>query len=130
MLINKQSLKINNINMADYITEVEFGYNKAWASDSGRNMKASMSGTFLGVVVKLKLTFKPLTQTELETLAPILDSAWQSTTYYDPVLRRLNTITTYTGDWATRNKNTFTNVARANESFPISVIATDPREVD
>lgn len=128
MLIDKNSLKVNGVDFAQYITEVEFGYNKMWGPDSGRNMKARMSGTYLGVIVKLKLNFRKLTQIELENVAPILDSAWQETTYYDPKLKRLNTIETYTGDWATRNRNTFTNVAKANEPFEISVIAVEPRE--
>ena len=129
MFLDKDSFLINNVSMGKYVTEIEYGYNKAWGSDSGRNLKFKMSGTFLGVVPKFKLNFIPLTKEELELLAPILDSAFQNTTYYDPVLKRMNTIETYTGDWATLNKNTFANVARANESFNISVIATEPREV-
>lgn len=128
MLTDKDSLIIDNLKMAQYLTEVEFGYNKMWGPDTGRNMKARMSGTYLGVIVKLKLSFRKLSQAELETLAPILDKAWQTTTYYDPKLKRLNTIETYTGDWATRNRNTFSNVAKANEPFEISVIAVEPRE--
>ena len=38
MYINKDSLIIDGINMGKYITEVEYGYNKLWASDSGRNL--------------------------------------------------------------------------------------------
>ena len=128
MFINKDSFLINNISIGQYVTEIEYGYNKMWGPDSGRNLKAKMSGTFLGVIPKFRLNFIPLTQEELELLAPILDSAYQNTTYYDPVLKQMTTIETYTGDWATLNKNTFTNVARANESFNISVIATEPRE--
>ena len=129
MFVNKEGFLINNVSMGQYITEIEFGYNKMWGPDSGRNLKAKMSGSFLGVVPKFRLNFIKLTQQELETLAPILDSAFQNTTYYDPVLKRMNTIETYTGDWATLNRNTFTDIARANESFSISVIATEPREV-
>ena len=129
MFVDKDSFLINNLSIGKYVTEIEFGYNKMWGPDSGRNLKAKMSGTFLGVVPKFRLNFIKLTQQELETLAPILDSAFQNTTYYDPVLKRMNTIETYTGDWATLNRNTFTDVARANESFSISVIATEPREV-
>ena len=128
MYINENSLIIDGLNMGEYLTQVEFGFNKVWGPESGRNLKSIMSGTFLGIVVKLKLTFKPTTQEELELLAPILDSPSQSTSYYDPVLKRQNIIETYTGDWATLNKNVFSNVARANESFTISVIAIAPRE--
>lgn len=38
MLINKDSLGVNGINMAPYLTEVEYGYNKLWGKDSGRNL--------------------------------------------------------------------------------------------
>lgn len=127
MFLDKDSLFINNVNLGQYLVEVEYGYNKTWGKDSGRNLLAEMSGTFLGVVVKLRLTFGKLTQQELELLAPILDSAWQQTTYYDPVKKAMTTMDTYTGDWATLNKSTFINHARANESFSISVIAVSPR---
>lgn len=127
MFINKNSLSIDGVNMGNYLLEVEYGYNKLWSNDSGRNLAGTQTGTLIGIFPKLKLTFAPLTQAELETIAPILDKATQNTTYYDPVKRAMTTMSTYTGDWATTNKNTFTNVARANESFSISVIARSRR---
>lgn len=135
MFINKNSLKIKKsggssyIALGDYITQVEYGYNKLWGKDTGRNLKGRTTGTLLGIVVKLKLSFAPLTKDELELLSPILNSAYQSTQYYDPDLRQITTIQTYTGDWATLNKNSFENVAKVNEGFDISVIATIPRSV-
>jgi len=127
MFINKDSIVINNVSMGKYLLQVEYGYNKVWGPDTGRNLKFKMTGTYGGVVPKLKLTFGKLTKSELETLAPILDSAWQQTTYYDPV-KGVRTMETYTGDWATLNKSTFVNHARSNESFDISVIAVEPRD--
>ena len=127
MFLNKNSFLINGVNIGQYLLQIQYERNKVWASDTGRNLKAKMTGTFLGVVPKFKLTFRRLTQAELEMIAPILDSAWQNTRYYDPISRAMVTIETYTGDWVTLNKNTFTNVAKANESFEISVIATTPR---
>lgn len=128
MLLNKDSLKVRGIdNFTDYIIEVEYGYNKLWAADSGRNLSGTNSGTFLGVFPKLKITFRATSQQELEALADVLDSAVQYVTYYDPHLKRLYEMDTYTGDWATRNKNTFINVAKANESFEISFIANRKR---
>lgn len=128
MFLDKDSVIINNVSMGQYLLQVEYDYNKMWGPDTGRNLKAKMSGTYLGVVPKLRLTFGKLTQQELELLAPILDSAWQQTTYYDPVEGE-RTMETYTGDWKTLNKTTFERHARANESFDISVIAVEPREV-
>lgn len=128
MLLNKDSLKVRGIdNFASYITEVEYGYNKIWGKDSGRTISGDNSGSLLGIYPKIRVTFKPTTQKELEILAPILDSAVQYVTYDDPYLKRPYEMETYTGDWATRNRNTFENVARANESFQISFIANKKR---
>lgn len=127
MFINKNSLSIDGVNIGNYLLEVEYGYNKLWSNDSGRNLAGTQTGTLIGIFPKLKLTFVPLTQAELEILAPILDKATQNTTYYDPVKKALTTMSTYTGDWSTTNRNTFSNVARANESFSISVIARSRR---
>lgn len=128
MLLNKDSLQIQGIkDITRYILEVEYGYNKLWGTDIGRNMAGTNSGTFLGIFPKLRITFRKTTQQELEDLAEILDSPVQYVTYYDPKLKRLYEMDTYTGDWATLNKNTFTNVAKANESFQISFIANRKR---
>lgn len=127
MYINKDSLIIEGLNLGEYITEVEYGYNKLWANDAGRTLAGSQSGTLIGIFPKLRVNFKKLTQEELELIAPILDQATQNIQYYDPVKRVMTTMSTYTGDWATLNRNTFTNVARANESFSISFISRKKR---
>lgn len=128
MLLNKDSLKIRGIeNFTNYIVEVEYGYYKLWGPDTGRNMAGTNSGSLTGIFPKLKITFKATSQHELEILADILDSAVQYVTYYDPKLKRMYEMDTYTGDWTTRNKNTFSNVARANEPFEISFIANRKR---
>lgn len=127
MYLDKNSLIIDGINMGQYLTEVEFGYNKLWGEDSGRNLAGEQSGSFIGVFSKLKLSFRSLTQAELELLAPSLDAPTQSVTYYDPYKKAMTTMSTYTGDWATTNRNTFSNVANANEPFQISFIARSRR---
>lgn len=127
MYIDKDSFIVNGLNLGQYVVEIGYGYNKLWASDSGRNMAGVQSGTLIGIFPKFKVEFRKLTREELETIAPILDSATQNTTYYDPVKKQLLTISTYTGDWETLNRNTFTNVARANEGFSISFISRKKR---
>ena len=127
MFIDKDSLIVNGVNFAEYVTEVKYGYNKLWAEDSGRNLAGTQSGTLIGIFPKLEVSFKKLTREELETIAPILDRATQNVTYYDPVKKGLYTMSTYTGDWATLNRNTFSNVARANETFSISFISRKKR---
>lgn len=126
MYLDENAFKIENINIGQYITGIEYGHNKIWADDSGRSLSGDMSGTFLGIVWKFKVKFAPMDKTTIELLSPILDSAWQNVTFYDTNSKSTRTIRTYTGDWATLNENMFSNVAKVNESFEISFIAKKP----
>lgn len=122
MFINKDSIKINGISFGKYLTEVEFQYNKLWSNDSGRNLAGVQSGTLVGIFPKFVLNFRRLTKAELNIVAPILDSARQQFTYYDPTKNQTKTITTYTGDWSVKNKNIM-----SNEGFNCSFIAVRKR---
>lgn len=99
MFVNKDSIIINNVSMGQYLTQADFEYNKLWASDSGRNLSGAQTGTLIGIFPKLVLTFRKLNQTELNILAPILDSATQTTQYHDDNSNSTKTMTTYSGDW-------------------------------
>ena len=122
MFLDKDSLIINDISIGKYIVEAKFQYNKLYASDSGRNLAGVQSGTLIGIFPKIILQFRPLSKTELEIIAPILDSASQNVTYYDPVKKTNITMDTYTGDWELTN----TNIMQ-NEPFSISFIAKKKR---
>lgn len=126
MFISKNSIIINGVSMGQYLVEAKFGYNKLWSSDSGRNLAGTQSGTLLGIFPKIILQFRKLEKTELETIIPILDSARQSVTYYDPNKKRNITMTTYTGDYEIINKNII-NDNRKNEGFSCSFIAVKKR---
>lgn len=122
MYVDRNSVIINNINMGQYLTQAEFQYNKLWASDSGRNLAGTQKGTLIGIFPKLILTFRPLTKDEVHYLAPIFDSARQTTQYYDDNKARMVTMTTYTGDWKAVSKK-----IDKCESFDISFISTKKR---
>lgn len=126
MFIDKNSITINGVSMGQYITQAEYGYNKLWASDSGRNLAGTMVSTLIGIFPKIVLQFRKLTKSELEVIIPILDSATQTVTYYDPNKKANTTITTYTGDYNVVNK-TIINGTRKNEGFSCSFIATSKR---
>lgn len=126
MLIDKNSIIINNVSMGQYLVQAEYQYNKLWASDSGRNLAGVQSGTLIGVFPKLVLQFRKLTKAELEIVVPILDSATQTTTYYDPNKKANTTMTTYTGDYSIVNKNII-NSNHKNEGFSCSFIAVRKR---
>ena len=118
MFINPNSLIVNNINLGKYIVQATYSYNKLWSSDSGRNLAGTQSGTLVGIFPKIIVQFRKLTQTELETLAPILDSSRQTVQYYDPNKKTMTTMTTYTGDYEVINKGIVGHVK--NEGFLIS----------
>ena len=126
MFIDKNSIIINSVSMGQYLVDAKYSYNKLWSNDSGRNLAGSMTGTLIGIYPKIILQFKPLTKAELEVIAPILDSANQTVTYYDPNKQQNVTMTTYTGDYEVVNKNIITGNTR-NEGFSCSFIAINKR---
>ena len=125
MFINKDSLIVNGINLGKYIVQATYSYNKLWSNDSGRNLAGVQSGTLIGIFPKIVVQFRKLTQTELETLTPILDSARQTVQYYDPNKKAMTTMTTYTGDYEIVNKGIIGHIK--NEGFQISFISTKRR---
>lgn len=126
MFINKDSIVINNVSMGQYLVEAQYQFNKLWSSDSGRNLAGTQTGTLVGIFPKLVLQFRPLTKNELEYIVPILDSAYQTVTYYDPNKKQNVTMTTYTGDYEVVNKKIISGNA-TNEGFSCSFIATRRR---
>ena len=116
MFINANSITINGVSMGQYITQADYEYNKLWGPDSGRNLAGEQTGTLIGIFPKLVLTFRRLTQSELHLLAPILDSARQTVTYYDDNKGSMTTMTTYSGDWKAVSKN-MTSVSGVTCSF-------------
>ena len=125
MYIDKDSLIVNNVNLGQYILEAKYSFNKLWSSDSGRNLAGTQSGTLIGIFPKITVQFRKLTQAELETLAPILDSARQIVQYYDPKNKAMTTMTTYTGDYEIDNKGIIGHVK--NEGFQVSFISVKRR---
>lgn len=122
MFVDKDSIKINNVSFGQYLTQAEYQYNKLWSDDSGRNLAGSQVGTLIGIFPKLVLQFRRLTKDELHLIAPILDSASQTTQYYDDYKAQNVTMSTYTGDWSVVNKS-----ININEPFSISVISRQRR---
>lgn len=126
MFIDKNSIIINGVNMGQYLVEAKFGYYKLWSSDSGRNLAGTQTGTLIGIFPKIILQFKKLTKSGLEAIVPILDSARQTVTYYDPNKKANVTMTTYSGDYEITNKHVI-NEVRKNEGFSCSFISTKKR---
>ncbi len=126
MFIDKDSLIVNGLNLGPFIVEAKYGYNKLWASDSGRNLAGTQTGTLIGIFPKIIVQFKKLTKEELETIVPLLDMPNQSVTYYDPYKKQKITMTTYTGDYEIVNKSII-NSFHKNEGFSVSFISVRKR---
>lgn len=122
MFIDKNSITINSVSMGQYLVQAEYQHNKLWGKNSGRNLAGKQKGTLIGIFPKLVLQFRKLTKDELVKLAPILDSAVQTTTYFDVYKNQLTTMSTYTGDWkyVSKNKN-------KADGFSCSFIAREKR---
>lgn len=123
MFIDKDSIVIDGVSMGQYLLQAKYEFNKIWGKDTGRNLAGKMIGSLLGIFPKLVLTFRKLSKEELNIIAPILNSANQTVTYYDPDYNSNVTITTYTGDWSILNKS-----IGKNGSFDCSFISTERRQ--
>lgn len=126
MFISKNSLIVNGLNFGPFILEAKYGYNKLWASDSGRNLAGVQSGTLIGIFPKIIVQFRKLNKDELETIIPILDSARQTVQYYDPYEKKMISMETYTGDYELTNKSIIDSTHK-NEGFNISFISVRKR---
>lgn len=131
MFIDKDSIKIKVgsgswVSMGQYITQAQYGYNKLWSSDSGRNLAGKQTGTLIGIFPKIILQFRKLTKDELEIIIPILDASRQTVRYYDPKKKDYREMETYTGDYEIVNKSII-DESHKNEGFSCSFIAISKR---
>lgn len=122
MFIDRNSIVVNGVSMGNYLLQAEYQFNKLWGEDSGRNLAGDMVATLVGIFPKIVLTFRKLSRDELRIIAPILNSANQSLSYFDPEKNTNVTMTTYTGDWKYTSK-----YINQGSSFEISFIATSRR---
>lgn len=88
MLVDKNSLIIDGIKMASYLTKVKFGYHKIWSSDTGRNMAGTNSGTLVGLFPKITMTFRKLNEEEVGEILHLFNKAENKVTFYNPDLRK------------------------------------------
>ena len=122
MIIDINSIKINGTAVADKLTEAVYSFNKLWGDDTGRSLSGNFSGTLRGIFPKIELTFKPMTQNELQTLVKLFDTDYQTLTYYDPYKEAVVDMQTYTGDYSYKVNNT-----NHTSTLKIPFIATKKR---
>ncbi len=122
MLIDTNSIKIDNIPMVQYLISAKFGYHKIWAKDSGRNMAFETTGTLGGIFPKVTLTFGRLNKEQMHIISALLNKATISLQYYDPEFEKIVTTPCYSGDWEFDQK-----VFNKSESFSVGIITRKKR---
>lgn len=88
MLIDKESLYIDGVAMAQYITKAKFGYHKIWGKDTGRALSGDNSGTLKGIYPKITMTFRKLNEEELGAVLALFNKAENKVTFYNPDLKK------------------------------------------
>lgn len=99
MLIDKDSLIIDGVKMAQYITKAKFGYHKIWGKDTGRALSGDNSGTLKGIYPKITMTFRKLNEKEAGDILSLFNKAENKVTFYNPDLRRtIHNMSCYSND--------------------------------
>ena len=88
MLIDKNSLIIDGVAMAQYLTKVKFGYHKKWGKDTGRSLSGDNSGTLKGIYPKITMTFRKLNEAEVNVVLSLFNKAENKVTFYNPDLKK------------------------------------------
>lgn len=99
MLIDKNSLIIDNVAMAQYLTKVKFGYHKIWGKDTGRSLSGDNSGTLKGIYPKITMTFRKLNEDEVGVILSLFNKAENKVTFYNPDLKKtITNMSCYSND--------------------------------
>ena len=88
MLIDKESLIIDGVYMAQYLTKVKFGYHKIWGKDTGRALSGDNSGTLKGIYPKITMAFRKLNEKEIGLILSLFNKAENKVTFYNPDLKK------------------------------------------
>lgn len=88
MLINKDSLIIDGVKIAQYLTEAKFGYHKIMGKDTGRALSGDNSGTLKGIYPKITMTFRKLNDEETGIILSLFNKAENKVTFYNPDLKK------------------------------------------
>lgn len=124
MLTNKESLIIDGVEMAQYLTEAKFGYHKIWGSDTGRALSGDNSGTLKGIYPKITMTFRKLNEEEIGVVLSLFNKAENKVTFYNPDLKKkITDMSCYSNDPEYNQK-----YLSKTEGCSIAVISNKKRE--
>ena len=124
MLIDKNSLIIDGVAMAQYLISAKFGYHKIWGKDTGRALSGDNSGTLKGIYPKITMSFRKLNEEEVGLLLSLFNKAENKVTFYNPDLKKkINNMSCYSNDQEMDQK-----YLGKIEGYSSAVIANKKRE--
>jgi len=124
MLLDKDSLIIDDVKMAQYLIDAHFGYHKIWSSKSGRNMAGVNSGSLVGIFPKITMNFRKLNYEETGVILSLFNKAENLVTFENPDLKRkIVKMSCYSNDQEFDQK-----YLGKIEGYSSAVIANEPRE--
>ncbi|MCI9247500.1 MAG: hypothetical protein HFJ30_10495 [Clostridia bacterium] len=124
MLIDKDSLIIDGVKMAQYLISAKFGYHKIWGKDTGRALSGDNSGTLKGIYPKITMTFRKLNEEEVGIILSLFNKAENKVTFYNPDLKKtIKNMSCYSNDQEMDQKY----LGRV-ENYSCAVISNKKRE--
>mgnify|MGYP007111659463 CR=1 FL=1 len=90
-------LKINNTDISQYVQGLKIGYETLLAEGSGRNAAGDTVIDIINRKVKVYVTFRPMTGTEMQHFLSAIQDYVVNVTYLDSKTNALKTIQCYTG---------------------------------
>lgn len=77
-------LKINNVDITDYISGVKWSRNDIDGASAGRTLDGLMHRDRVAIKIRWDITCRPLTASELATVLQLIQPEFVSVTYTDP----------------------------------------------
>ncbi len=122
MLIDENLFYFDGVKLSQFsVKKIIFGYSKLWGNDTGRdNLAGSFSGTYIGLFLKLTITFGRQTQDQLEKLISLLNKSEANIKFYNPIQKKWIEKTFTVGDYSL----TYDNIKKC-DAFDISLTCED-----
>lgn len=89
-------LRVNNVNLSDYVQSLRIGFETLVSEDSGRNAAGNTVIDIVNRKDKVYITFRPMNQTEMASVLSAKAPFVVSTTYLNPKTGTNKTINCYT----------------------------------
>lgn len=90
-------LKINNIDVSNYVKSLKIGYETLVSDNSGRNANGDTVIDIINRKVKVYVTFRSLFNHEMETVLDSIKDYVVNVSYRDAKTNEIKTINVYTG---------------------------------